>query len=334
MTQSATFATRQKFELDFSIPGSDWEGSFDRLEVWRSRGTAAGPYENLHDDAWSPAVLPEGAPATSSGTGPSQNLVDKKLLLLINETIPVTILFTGSDPLTFAQAASQITSQSQGLLLSYVNGAILVVKTVQVGVLAVLRCIGGDAAPILGLSTEEPGSLGFGRDARIVLVHDKEHYGFADPDGSHSVFYKLRYYNSASGLFSEFTPPFQGRLGSGISQSNLVRCYVDLADFNGDGLRNAEVLIVSSFSGLRLEGRTVVGGSVRILTDQSGHAELLIPRGADVAVAIGGTNLARRFTVPTDPEVESLDMLDPLVGSDDLFTVRVPNLPYAVRRTL
>lgn len=334
MTQTATFATRQRFELDFFVPASDWEGTFDRLEVWRARVSSAGPYECLHDDSWSPAVLPPGAPSSASGVGPTQFLVDKKVTFLVNETIPVEVTFTGVDPLTFGDAATQIAAQSNGLLLSYVNGSVLVVKTVQAGVLATLRCTGGDAAPLLGLSTTEPDSLGFGRDARIVLVLGKENYGFVDPDGSTTYFYKLRYYNSRDALVSEFTPPFQGRSGSGISPENLVRCYVDLSDLSGAGTANIEVLIASSFNGLQVEGRTVIGGHARLLTDANGHAELLIPRGADVTVAIGGTSIARRFTVPTDPTKGSVDMLSPDVGKDDLFTVRVPNLPYAVRRTL
>jgi hypothetical protein len=334
MTQPATFATRQRFELDFFIPPGDWETSFDKLEVWRSRATSAGPYDALHADSWAPAVLPAGAPATASGTGPSAVIVGKKVTFLVNESIPVEVIFTGVDPLTYAQAAVQVAAQSQGLLSSYVNGPVFVVKTVQAGVLAVLRCTGGDAAPLLGLATAEPGSLAFGLDARIVLIHGQEQYGFVDPDGSPNFYYKLRYFNTASKLVSDFTPPFQGGGGVGISTANLVRCYVDLIGLSGNVAVNAEVLIGSSFTGLQVEGKTLVGGNVRLLTDANGHAELLIPRGADVTVAIGGTTLARRFTVPLDTAIEAVNMLDPSIGADDLFTVKVPRLPYAVRRTI
>jgi hypothetical protein len=334
MTQPATFATRQKLELDFFVPSTDWEGTFDRFEVWRARTSPGGPYEALHDDSWLPAVLPRDFVGAAFGSGPSAVLVGKKVTFLVDETIPVEVTFTGTDPLTYAQAATQITAQSQGLLFSFVSGAVLVVRTVQAGLLAVLRCTGGEAASLLGLAVTEPESLAFGRDARIVLIHAREQYGFVDPDGSPNFYYKLRYFNTVSKLTSDFTLPFQARRGTGVSAGNLVRCFVDVADLGGNASPNVEVLLGSSFAGLQVDGRIIVGGDVKVLTDANGHAELLIPRGADVTLAIGGTSLARRFTVPTDPTIESINMLDPSIGSDDLFTVKVANLPYAVRRTL
>lgn len=336
MTQSATFALRQYFPIDLFLPASGWEGAFDRVEVWRSRTSEAGPYAALHGDAWAPAALPLGAPKVASGVGPSAGIVGKKVSFLINETVPVEITFTGTDPLTFAQAASQISTRSQGLLFSYVSGNVLVVTTVQAGLIAALRCTGGDAAPLLGLPTAEPGSLAFGQDARIVLVHGQEQYGLVDPDGSSAFFYKTRFYNTLTKLSSEFSAPFQGRSPRALTPASLVRCYVDLVDQNGAPAANVEVLVGSRFDGaIQLEGRTVTGGSQRLLTDADGRAELLLARGLDVVVAIGGTALARTVTVPTDTAVTALNLLAPANGEpDDLFRVQVPGFSYAVRRTL
>lgn len=334
MTQPATFATRQYFRLDFFIPPADWEGAFDRFEVWRSRTSSAGPYDRLHDDSWSPARLPVGFVGTPSGPGPSATIVGKKVTFLVNETIPLEVTFTGSDPLTYAQAATQIAAQSQNLLSSFVSNGTLVVDTVQAGVLATLRCTGGDAAPLLGLPTEEPDSLALGRDARIVLVHGQEQYGFIDPDGSSKAFYKTRFYNSFSKLTSEFSLPFQGRAPRALPPANLVRGYIDLVDQNGDPAHNVEMLIASRYDGVQVAGRTVTGSAQRLLTDAEGHAEVLLVRGIEVVVSIGGTSLARNVKVPTDPAVQALNLLAPENGSDDLFSVQVPNLPYAVRRTM
>lgn len=333
MTQPATFATRQYFRLDFFIPAADWEGAFDRFEVWRAR-SAAGPYVRLHDDSWSPARLPVSFVGVPAGPGPSAMLVGKKVTFLVNETIPLEVTFAGADPLTYAQAATQIAAQSLGLLSSFASGGALVVDTQQAGVIATLRCTGGEAAPLLGLPTEEPGSLGLGRDARIALIHGQEQYGFVDPDGSSTFFYKTRFYNSNSKLTSEFSDPFQGRAPKALLPANLVRGYVDLVDQNGDPAHNVEVLIASRFDGLQVEGRTVTGSAQRLLTDAAGHAEALLVRGIEVVVSVGGTALSRNVKVPTDAAVQALNLLAPGSGTDDLFAVQVPNLPYAVRRTM
>ena len=327
------FATRQNFRLDFTFPASAWAG-FDRLEVWRSRSGSGGPYECLHDNTWSPARLPIGFVGPSSSPGPSAILDGKKLELLVNELIPVEIAFSGADPWTFAQAAAQIGAQGQGLLSSFVSGGTLVVDTIQAGVLATLRCTGGDAAPALHLPTEGLESFAFGRDARIVLVPGREQYGFADPDGSTAYFYKTRFYNTLSQLWSEFSDPFQGRRPRALPAANLMLCYVDLVDQNGNPARNLEVMLHTRYAGVQADSRTVTSGSQRLLTDADGHAEALLVRGVEVGVTVGGTSLARNVKIPTDPAVESLNLLDPANGSDDLFSVQVPNVPHAVRRKL
>jgi hypothetical protein len=78
----------------------------------------------------------------------------------------------------------------------------------------------------------------------------------------------------------------------------------------------------------------VTGGSIRLLTDVTGHAEALLPRGTQVTISIGGTPLVRDILVPTDPTVESLNLLAASSGQNDLFDVQTPQIPYATRRTL
>jgi hypothetical protein len=328
--------TNERFQLDFFVPEGSWEGNFDRLEVWRSRGTDQGPYEQLHDAGAVPARLPVGAgpPPSPSQTGPSIPLNGLLLQLLLDGKVPLTTTFSGSDPFTFAQAASQIQAQSQGLLTAYVLGPLLVVSTVEVGVKTSLACVGGDAAPLLGLPAAGAGSLAFGRDARIVLVRGQEEYGFVDPNGSPDFFYQARFFSSANSTVSQFSRPFQGTPTVGLSTASLCRCYVDLVDLTGNVLPNQEVLVYNRFSGLQAEGKVVTGGSLKLLTDASGHAEALLARGADVTVSIPGTALSRDVTVPTDPTVESVNLLATTTGQNDLFDVQVPNIPFAVRRTL
>jgi len=336
MTQS-TLVTRQSIKLDFFIPLTAWQGMFDRLEVWRSQTTADGPYTSLNGDAWAPATLPVGAPTTAPSppqTGAFVTIVGTDLHFLIDEKYPVDITFTGADPLTLAQVATQIAAQSNQLLSSYVASGQVVVQTAQVGEIAMLRCVGGEAAPILGFATTEPGSIAFGVDARVLLVSGKELYSVIDPNGSPQFYYKTRFFNSASRLVSDFSLPSQAISIVGISSANLVRCYVDLVGASGAALNGQEILIGMKFSGALVEGRTVAGGNTLLLTDVNGHAEILLPRGQEITVAVGGTDLVRDVVVPTDTSITSINLLDPSVGTNDVFRVQEQNIDFAVRRSI
>ena len=334
---ASSASTHQRYELALFFDSSAWEGTFDRVEVWRSRGTAQGPYEPLHDDSWMPARLPlntPGDPPSPAQTGPSTPLNGTTLQFLVNEVTPVNITFSGTDPFTFAQAAAQIIAQGQGLVTAFALNGVLVVQTMQAGLQVTLRCVGGTAAPLLGLATVEPGSLAFGRDARIVLVQGQENYSLVDPNGSFSFFYQARFFKTVANVVSEFSTPFQGRPLVGLPTSGLCRVYVNLVDLLGNPLVNQEVLIHNKFNGQQVAGNTIVGTTITLLTDVTGHAEALLARGSSITVAITGTSLARDVVVPTDTTIESIDLLGPGVGSNDLFTVQVPNIPYAVRRSL
>jgi hypothetical protein len=336
-SQPDIILTGQRFELDFTILPTQWQGAFDRLEVWRSMGSKYGPYAALHGNVWAPATLPNGFTGAASGTGPSVTISGLDLELLVSTpsgSTPVSITFTGSNPLTYAQAATQIVAGANGLLTSYVSGDTLVIQTVAVGEAVFLQVTGGQAAPLLGLATNEPDSLAFGQDARIVLTFSQEQYKFIDANGSSTYWYKTRFYNSANQLTSDYSLPFQGPQAPGLPQSSLVLCYVDLVDLSGNPYANQEVLFFNQFSGTQVGAQTVTGGSQRLLTDVTGHAQLLLPRGLSVTVSIPGTSLARDFVVPTDPSIQSISVLDPSISKDDLFTVQRPIIPFAVKRTL
>jgi hypothetical protein len=333
MTQSM-LVTRQSLKLDFFIPGAAWQGLWDRLEVWRSQTTADGPYVPLHADTWRPATLPLGSPIVAPSppqTGAFVTIVGKDLHFLIDEKTPVDITFTGTDPLTLAQVATQIAAQSNQLLSSYVISGQVVVQTTQIGEIATLRCAGGEAAALLGFDTT---SAAFGADSRIQLTVGKEQYSVLDANGAPQFFYKTRFYNSASSLFSDYSLPSQAVTIVGVSAANLVRCYVDLVGSMGAALGGQEILIGLVFTGAIVEGKALVGGNTVLLTDVNGHAEMLIPRGQKITMAIGGTDLVRDITVPTDPNITSLNLLDPSVGTNDLFTVQKQLINYAVRRSI
>jgi hypothetical protein len=261
-------------------------------------------------------------------------IVGLALELLVNETTPISVTFTGVNPITYAAAAAQVVAAASNLLNSFVSVGVLTVQTTGVGEAMILRCTGGDAAPLLGLSTAEPDNLAFGLDARVVLTLGQEDYTIVDAHGSPTYWYRSQFVASVSQLTSDYSLPFRGPQAPGLPQSDMVRCYVDLVDLSGSPFANQEVLVYNQFNGTQVGFQSVTGGSVKLLTDVSGHAELLLPRGLSVVVSIPGTSLARDFTVPTDATIQSISMLDPSVSVDDVFTVQDPQLPAAARTSL
>ncbi len=336
MLPASPEVTLQQTALTFVIAPTQWQGLFDRLEVWRSRSGPDGPYEALTGDVVSPAVLPvgfTGSPPSPPIAGPSLSISGLQLQFVLDGIQSVTILFTGTNPLSLGEAATQINAQAAGILFSYVYGSTLVVTTVQGGASASLQCVAGDAAAVLGFDITASG-VAFGQDARLILQPTLESYSYNDPYGSNSFYYKIRFYNSVTELTSTFSIPVQGASLPQAPALNLVRCYVDLSDAQGLALQNQEVFIHTRFNGAQAGIFTVVGAPIVMLTDSNGHAELMLVRGASFTVAIGGTSLARDVTVPTDPTVLSINLLDPSLGTDDLFAVQVPQLNYATRRSL
>lgn len=333
----ATIATNEAVPLDIFVDSATWEGQFDSLELWRSRLSEGGPYEALMGDSWSPARIPaiQGDPPSPAQAGASVNLVGRKLELQLDGVTDVVVTFTGSNPLTFLQAATQITAAASSKLRSFVLNGKLVIETLEAGSGAVLQVTGGDAAPILGLPTAEPESVAFGLDARLALTHGISSYVYTDKNGDKSYFYRARFYNSSDKTVSEFGTPFTSTAIAGVSSSKTIHAFVDFVDANGAARANQEVLVYTRSDGTIIEGKVVVPASpARLLSDTNGHVELLLIRGTKVTVAVAGTDIVRDIDVPTDASVASFNLLDPTKGKNDLFKVQIPNIEYAARRSL
>lgn len=317
--------------LEILVKDADWLGFFDRIEVWRSRSTASGPYEELTADAWKPARLPStgGDQPATPVAGSSVNIVGKKLEFVLKEKDTISIVFTGVDPLTYAQCAVQITSQSAGRLHSYVDAAgQMVVETLEPGTGAVLRVVVGDATSILALPLQEPDTTVFGKDARIPLVQGTNVYHFSDISGSTEFFYKTRFVNSSTVAVSEYSLPFGVGQVLGVSPQSLVSGFLDLATADGKPLIGRSVALSLVFNGTLVDGRLLAGVELSQVTDAAGHVEFNLVRGAKYDLAIAGVNLVKTITAPTDPTISSFPLVDPdFSEQQDYFRVRVPQIP-------
>lgn len=318
----------QAVELSIGLQGVDLQ-QFDCLEVWRSTGTPSGPYSPLTQPGSTPARIPDLAPDPPAGnpTGPLAN-VDGKTLTLLAGTDEFLITIDGADPLTYSVIAAQISAQTLGAIDAYVVGSLLVIETREVGGHARLEVLGGDIAGLTGLELNLPS---FGREPHIPLVSGVVQYRFTDKQGSTAYFYKVRLRSSLRNTVSEFSDPLSPLSTPEVTDTAIG--FLDLTDMDGSALEAREVRLYSRFSGQLKDGRVVAAFSKNALTDKNGHVEFVLVRGLPITVAVAGTNMVRDLVVPEDLAVSRFNLLDPALGSNDVFKVQVPNIPYAVRRS-
>lgn len=335
-TQAET-GTTELVQLQILVEDSDWSG-FDHCEVWRSMATAEGPYEEVTADTWLGARLPKDAldaPSTPV-TGAYVAAGGMAMQLLVDDLYAVPILLSGTNPLTYAQVATQITAQGLNKVASYVDSTgEIVIETTAAGTGSMLLIVEGDAAAAVGLPTQEPDSLAYGRDARITLRRGTHEYLFNDLRGSSTYFYKTRFYNRTTRAHSEFSQPFGASQVSGLSPDSVCMGTIDLVSVNGKPLASRYVSVYNRFLGVLVENKLVAGREESKLTDANGHAEFVLVRGATVTVSISGTDIARDITVPVDIAVKTFSLLDPTITTGvDIFKAQVPTLVYAERRSL
>lgn len=304
-------------------PETVWSGSFNELEVHRSKDGVDGLYEQLTAPTRRRARLPKSAGDLPSSpvTGKGAALSGKRLSLLLNEITPINITFSGVDPITRASAAIQIAAGSSGKLTSYVDddGA-LVVQTVAQDNVTVLRVLQCDAAPLLGLSYDGPDSYAYGKDANVPLISGATLYVFDDAHGDGNAWYKFRYRNSTNNTVSEFqTPKSAAQLPPA---GEFVVGYVVLKDEAGRPLANREVIVQV----MEDPAKGIAYVTRAWLTDENGKASGPLRREINVVLNIPGTRLNRRILTPADTAVVEFDMLSAGVGEEDAFSV-VPAAP-------
>lgn len=323
-------------QLHIRLSSADFDGLYDQLEVWRSTSTSSGPFEELTAVGPKPARLPKSAQDEPGAPVAGRNVSIDALTLLVrvNEKDDYTVTF--SSPATYEDAAAQVTAQGQGRFRAYVDpSGVFVLETIGVGSGATIRVTGGEAAQQLGLSSSSPDDFNFGREGRINLSADVEEYDFSDLMGSKKFYYRTRFRNRSSLAVSEFSQPVLASALPGLSSSNIVKGYLSIVAGNGIPLSGQQVVVHNPLRGTLVEGKLVTGRGEAKLTDASGYVEFDLVRGTQYTVTIAGTDLVREIVAPTDASVSSFALLGEDVGTqDDVFTVQVPNVTYAERRTL
>lgn len=295
--------------------------SFDVIRVKRSTSGIVGPYILITANSPEPAELI----ATVAG---NYSIVSESLSLLIDQDALFTVVFTGTDPLTAAQVATQINDEA-GKTIAFDDSGTLRLTSTTNGTGSKVEVAGGTAATDFGWTDDKV----IGKDLHVDLEPDITSYFFTDKDGEAAFFYKTQFFNTTTLLESTDSPAFQGDTTTQISAANLSTAKVDLVGIDGIALVDQEISFYSQNTFLEVEGFQVGLGNpaLTITTDNSGHAEVDLVRGALVKVAFQGTSVIREFTVPDAAE---FDLLALLASAPDPFKIVDIQFPEAPRRSL
>lgn len=297
--------------------------SFDVIRVERSTTGDAGPYTEL--------TAPVASAATLLGTGTSGfNVNGLSLDIKVDNNPTTSITFSGTDPLTIAQVVDQINTALGGSLAVNDSNRVRITST-STGTASRLEIIGGSALVELGFSV---GQRDIGEEPYISLVPGQENYQFIDNDGDDGYFYRSWFFNTTNSQESPRSAPFEGTPGTQVSSGTLALATIDLVDISGKALPNRQITIYPVALPLSVEGFGVDLGreGIVLTTDNAGHAEVSLIRGARVKVVFDGTSFIRTIDVPNQ---STFDLLSAVGAVEDQFDKAVIlNLPVAPRRTL
>jgi len=297
--------------------------AYNTIRIRRSTTGTGGPWKELTAASPQPAVLT----APNPGAYP---VVSKTLQLKVDNQPTQNIVFTGAlDPLTAAEVAGQINVIFPGVASA--AGMHLKLQSTILGTNSKLEIVGGGAAADFGWVA---GTREIGREAYVALVAGQTLYNFVDKDGESSYYYQASYYNTANFLQSNWSEPFQGDAGTVIPAENLSKAYVDLADAQGVAVMGQKIRFYPSHDpSLQVAnyGISLDRYPIEIETDNTGHAELSLVRGMRIRVAFEGTTLIREIIVPDE---ESFNLLDLMATAPDPYSVVIPDVPFAIRRSL
>lgn len=298
---------------------------YDVIAVQRS--TTAPPTtteEDLTKDTAQPAAL--------IGTTEGPFILNGKTFTLKVNGTQVTITFTSPDPVAMPDVVDEFNDAFTlaGLAATALDDGTGKLKLVtdDDGTQYTLEIISGSALADLGFTA---GAKDNGEAAHITLVLGTVDYEFDDGSGLASYWYRTRFYNVGSGIFSGWSDWIQGQTGAAVDAAELIVGKVKLAGLDGVALASKKVLIVNVFDQTKKDGYGIFGSSIELETDGTGYAETTLVKGSLVDVVFSGTSIVRRILVPSTGT--EFDLLDDSLVVGDQFEIKRPDLPYAPRRS-
>jgi hypothetical protein len=298
--------------------------AYNRLRWHRSRTGQNGLYEPMTAAAAGTATL------LSPNSTPHQ-LNGKTLSFRVNGVTQVDVTFSSADPVTTAQAATEISGET-ALVTAVDDGGFLRLTTVATGTAASIEILESDAAPYFGWAT---GDSALGVAADTILVAGTHEYFFTDQNSDESFWYRVEFRHSGTGITTGMGVPFPSNSPTHVPASASIVCFVRLASARGAPRPGQRITFLNAFLPNAIEAQDRRWGIFRqyeqIETDRNGYAETRLLRGITVDISFDGTGFVRRIQIPTTGD--RVDLLDPLLVVQDEFGIAEPNIDFAIRTT-
>jgi len=236
-----------------------------------------------------------------------------------------TVLFQGDNPI----ALPSVISEAGAILVGVTpkdSGGKLQLEGNNPGSDGTLEITGGTALAALGLTL---GDEDTGEDQHITLLEGVTAYDYVDGSGSPSHYYRVRYYSTATFVYSAWSDWMQIAQAA-VAAGNLILAVASLAEVDGDALYDRGITIKQVLPIVK-DGYAILAGVKRITSDGQGVAQTYLVRGSTVDVIFEGTSIVRRIVVPLTGT--SFDLLDASLVQHDPFEIQIPDIPFAIRRS-
>lgn len=300
---------------------------YNTIQIWRSPDESGSPTPYREIAAF------ERTSATVIGTvvGP-WNLTGLPLIISFDGGPEKTILFTGSNPKNITDVIAAINAVIPGVASELGNTNKLKITSPITGTESSILITANAAASVLGLASIKEN----GKGSYPLLSASTEEYKFVDFDGFDYFWYKTRFYNTETEAFSDFSEPRKGGVEDVIPPSNLMKCFLYLADGRGKPIIDRRIMIVPISSvqvtNDNLHVYTVLPSvdNIYMVTDELGYAEIMLIKGQTVKIFIEGTTFQREVSIPTSGS--SLNLLTAAIAAPDPFTI-IESPPIPIRNS-
>jgi hypothetical protein len=292
--------------------------TFDSIRWWKSSTGVNGLYEQITAAAASSAVL--------TGTRDGNHYVNgKELRLRIDGVTEISHTFTGADPLTTAEAVTELLGVAAGTFVpSSSAGNLLVLTSATTGTGSSIEVLESEAAPFLGIS-----GTALGQAADTPLVAGTHEYYFTDQNSDYDYWYKIQLLHSLTLDRSELSAPISADQVIAVPSSQTIVGYINLAAPSGRPMPDTTIRIFNDSLPNSRAGYGVVRFYEETVTDRNGYAKIRLLRGITVTMNIVGTGITRQITIPTTGD--AFDLLDPALVANDEFGIHYQDIPSANR---
>lgn len=288
----------------------------------RSETVIGGAYYPLTAAAVTSAIL--------TGTGVEAFALDGlELKIEVNGSLD-TITFFGGDPWSAADVAVRCNAIFSAATAADDGTGKLKITNDGTGTGNTLKILNGTANAVLGF-TENQHDWGLDEYPALTAATS---YIYRDLSGIVGYWYRYRFRKPAGSFYTQWSNPYQAVDVELLDAADLCLCSVDLVNPDGTAMENCEILVTNPLlvGNLVLVGTSYVaiGPRISFVTDAEGHGEVSLIRNNAYDISVEGTGLVRRITVP---DAATANLLDPALGTDDLFEVQEFEIPGAIRRT-